>query len=76
MVVSRMLLVLAAGCAAVVLTPAAATAAGGGGASLCSFATGPTGAYDLGASIRSNQPFNGNNNPGFAGPGVSPFCKP
>jgi hypothetical protein len=53
-----------------------AHAAGGGGASVCSFATGPLGLYDVGASIRSNQPFNGDNNPGFAGPGFSIVCRP
>jgi hypothetical protein len=55
---------------------APASAAGGQGASLCSFATGPTGPYNIGANIRSRQPINGDNNPGFAGPGMSPFCRP
>jgi hypothetical protein len=55
---------------------APASAAGGNGASLCSFATGPNGPYNLGQSVRSHQPFNGDNNPGLAGPGFSPFCRP
>ena len=59
-----------------VVAPGSASAAGGTGASLCSFATGPSGLYDLGADLRSHQPFNGDTNPGFAGPGFSPFCQP
>jgi hypothetical protein len=53
-----------------------ANAAGGNGASICSYATGPSGPYNLGANLRSHQPFNGDSNPGFAGPGFSPFCRP
>jgi hypothetical protein len=55
---------------------APASAAGGNGASPCSSATGPTGPYNIGQDIRSHQPFDGDNNPGFAGPGVSSFCRP
>ena len=51
------------------------SAAGGNGASLCSLATGPSGPYNLGADLQSHQPFNGDNNPGFAGPGFSPLCR-
>jgi hypothetical protein len=53
-----------------------ASAAGGNGASACSLATGPSGPYNIGQNIRSHQPFDGDNNPGFAGPGASPFCRP
>ena len=58
------------------LTSGAASAAGGNGASFCSSATGPSGDYNLGAYLRSHQPFNGDSNPGFAGPGFSPGCRP
>jgi hypothetical protein len=54
---------------------APASAAGGNGASLCSNATGPSGLYNLGENLRAHQPFNGDSNPGFAGPGVSFFCR-
>ncbi|MEY2433185.1 MAG: hypothetical protein QOC92_2910 [Acidimicrobiaceae bacterium] len=60
----------------VVGTAASAHAAGGNGVSVCSFATGPSGPYNLGESLRARQPFGGDNNPGFAGPGFSPFCQP
>jgi hypothetical protein len=59
---------------AVLASPA--EAAGGSGASMCSLATGPQDQYNIGRDIRSHQPFGGDNNPGFAGPGVSPFCRP
>jgi hypothetical protein len=60
----------------IALTAAPASAAGGRGASICSFATGPSGPYNLGQNLRAHFPFNGDNNPGFAGPGFSPFCRP
>jgi hypothetical protein len=60
----------------IALTAAPASAAGGHGASICSFATGPSGPYNLGQNLQAHFPFNGDNNPGFAGPGFSPFCRP
>ena len=53
-----------------------AGAAGGKGASACSAASGPSTEYNLGAYLRAHQPFGGDSNPGFAGPGFSPFCQP
>ena len=60
----------------VALSGAPASAAGGHGASQCSLATGPSGPYNIGGNLRSHQPFDGDNNPGLAGPGFSPFCRP
>jgi len=58
------------------LSATPASAAGGNGRSLCSLATGPSGPYNLGENLRAHQPFDGDNNPGLAGPGFSPFCRP
>jgi hypothetical protein len=59
----------------VVASGAPASAAGGNGASVCSFATGPSGLFNIGQNIRSHQPFSGDSNPGLFR-GVSPFCRP
>jgi hypothetical protein len=54
-----------------------AGAAGGNGASDCSQAgTERTPGQDINAKRIEIGGFNGDANPGFAGPGVSPFCSP
>ena len=74
---TRKLVAVALGTLAMTVTigVGGAGAAGGKGGP-CSISGNPATGPNIGVEIRSHQPFNGDGNPGFAGPGVSPFCKP